>query len=161
MTNSQALSITDRLDTKLATKLDTKQNQQQTAQSSLAIMQAGIDTALQKKQQAKINPSISDQSDSVQSKAIKSADMANNRALDASGISRVIEMAWEDRTPFSAIEHSYGLNEADVITLMRQQLKPSSFRLWRQRVTGRATKHQAKRTFMVGRAYCKTQYKPR
>lgn len=48
MTNSQALSITDRLDTKLATKLDTKQNQQQTAQSSLAIMQAGIDTALQK-----------------------------------------------------------------------------------------------------------------
>ncbi|WP_275477977.1 MULTISPECIES: TIGR03643 family protein [unclassified Psychrobacter] len=81
--------------------------------------------------------------------------------LDAAQISRVIEMAWEDRTPFGAIEHSYGLSEANVIKLMRQQLKPSSFRLWRQRVTGRSTKHQAKRSFEVGRAYCKTQYKPR
>ncbi|WP_350656204.1 TIGR03643 family protein [Psychrobacter sp. S1-30-MNA-CIBAN-0213] len=81
--------------------------------------------------------------------------------LDAAQISRVIEMAWEDRTPFGAIEHSYGLSEANVIKLMRQQLKPSSFRLWRQRVTGRSTKHQAKRPFEVGRAYCKTQYKPR
>ena len=75
--------------------------------------------------------------------------------------SRVIEMAWEDRTPFEAIEHSYALNETAVIKLMRQELKPSSFRLWRQRVTSRATKHQAKRPFDVGRAYCKTQYKPR
>ncbi|MGM8887431.1 MULTISPECIES: TIGR03643 family protein [unclassified Psychrobacter] len=81
--------------------------------------------------------------------------------LDAAQISRVIEMAWEDRTPFGAIEHTYGLSEANVIKLMRQQLKPSSFRLWRQRVTGRATKHEAKRSFEVGRAYCKTQYKPR
>ena len=76
-------------------------------------------------------------------------------------LDRIIEMAWEDRTPFAAIEHSYGLNEAAVIILMRQQLKPSSFRLWRRRVTGRTTKHQAKRGFDVGRAYCKTQYKPR
>lgn len=68
-------------------------------------------------------------------------------------------MAWEDRTPFSAIEHSYRLSEDDVIKLMRQELKTSSFRLWRERVTGRATKHQAKRGFDVGRAYCKTQYK--
>ncbi|MGP4953695.1 TIGR03643 family protein, partial [Psychrobacter sp. T6-1] len=59
------------------------------------------------------------------------------------------------------IEHSFGLSEADVITLMRKELKPSSFRLWRQRVTGRDTKHQAKRGFEIGRAYCKTQYKPR
>ncbi|WP_350582526.1 DUF2805 domain-containing protein [Pseudomonas sp. HY2-MNA-CIBAN-0224] len=44
---------------------------------------------------------------------------------------------------------------------MRQTLKPSSFRLWRQRVSNRATKHQAKREFAVGRAYCKTQYKQR
>ncbi|WP_350560470.1 TIGR03643 family protein [Psychrobacter sp. CAL346-MNA-CIBAN-0220] len=87
--------------------------------------------------------------------------MAHNTVLDDSQISRVIEMAWEDRTPFAAIEYSYGCTEADVITVMRQQLKPSSFRLWRQRVTGRATKHQVKRSFVVGRAYCKTQYKPR
>ncbi|WP_367106440.1 TIGR03643 family protein [uncultured Psychrobacter sp.] len=72
-----------------------------------------------------------------------------------------MEMAWEDRTPFSAIEHSYGLSEDEVIKLMRQKLKPSSFRMWRKRVTGRDTKHQAKRSFEVGRAYCKTQYKPR
>ncbi|WP_201765233.1 MULTISPECIES: TIGR03643 family protein [unclassified Psychrobacter] len=82
-------------------------------------------------------------------------------ALDESQVSRVIEMAWEDRTPFEAIEHSYGLNESGVITLMRQVLKPSSFRSWRQRVSNRATKHEAIRGFTVGRAYCKTQYKPR
>ena len=76
-------------------------------------------------------------------------------------LDRIIEMAWEDRTPFDAIEHSYGLSEPDVIKLMRQELKPSSFRLWRQRVSNRATKHEAKRSFEVGRAYCKTQYKPR
>ncbi|KAA0915952.1 TIGR03643 family protein [Psychrobacter sp. ANT_WB68] len=83
------------------------------------------------------------------------------KELDAVQLSRVIEMAWEDRTPFEAIEHSYGLDETGVIKLMRQELKPSSFRLWRQRVTNRATKHQAKRPFDIGRAYCKTQYKPR
>ncbi|WP_201551583.1 TIGR03643 family protein [Psychrobacter sp. DD43] len=82
-------------------------------------------------------------------------------ALDELQVSRVIEMAWEDRTPFEAIEHSYGLNESGVIILMRQALKPSSFRLWRQRVSNRATKHEAIRSFTVGRAYCKTQYKPR
>ncbi|WP_356649779.1 TIGR03643 family protein [Psychrobacter sp. APC 3426] len=81
--------------------------------------------------------------------------------LDDLQVSRVIEMAWEDRTPFEAIKHSYGLDETAVIKLMRQALKPSSFRLWRQRVTNRVTKHQAKRPFDVGRAYCKTQYKQR
>ncbi|WP_310734130.1 TIGR03643 family protein [Psychrobacter sp. GP33] len=86
--------------------------------------------------------------------------MAFNKVLSVPELSRVIEMAWEDRTPFTAIAQSYGLSEADVIILMRQELKPSSFRLWRQRVSGRATKHQAKRSFIVGRAYCKTQYKP-
>ncbi|MBE0407562.1 TIGR03643 family protein [Psychrobacter sp. FME5] len=91
----------------------------------------------------------------------KSTQATTDRSLDAAQLSRVIEMAWEDRTPFDAIEHSYGFNESGVIKLMRQQLKPSSFRLWRQRVTSRATKHQAKRSFDVGRAYCKTQYKPR
>ncbi|MBI0426699.1 TIGR03643 family protein [Psychrobacter sp. NG27] len=91
----------------------------------------------------------------------KTFDDAGDRVLDETQISRVIEMAWEDRTPFGAIEHSYGLDETGVIKLMRQELKPSSFRLWRQRVSNRATKHEAKRSFEVGRAYCKTQYKQR
>ncbi|MEM1113053.1 MAG: TIGR03643 family protein [Pseudomonadota bacterium] len=75
--------------------------------------------------------------------------------------SRVIEMAWEDRTPFEAIEATYGLSEAEVIQLMRRSLKPSSFRLWRSRVGGRTTKHRALRGHTVGRGYCPTQYKPR
>ena len=81
--------------------------------------------------------------------------------LDEAQVSRVIEMAWEDRTPFGAIEHSYGLDETGVIKLIRQELKPSSFRLWRKRVSNRTTKHEAKRSFEVGRAYCQTQYKQR
>jgi uncharacterized protein (TIGR03643 family) len=64
-------------------------------------------------------------------------------ALDAADVSRVIEMAWEDRTPFEAIKTQFGLDEAAVIALMRQQLKPGSFRLWRDRVQGRKTKHAA------------------
>lgn len=75
--------------------------------------------------------------------------------------SRIIEMAWEDRTPFEAIETDYGLREKDVISLMRRELKPGSFRLWRKRVTGRATKHARLRPEGVLRAYCPTQYKPR
>ncbi len=56
-------------------------------------------------------------------------------------IDRVIEMAWEDRTPFNAIELQFGLNEKEVIGLMRKHMKPSSFRMWRKRVQGRSTKH--------------------
>ncbi len=74
-------------------------------------------------------------------------------------ISRIIEMAWEDRTPFEAIERLYDLNESAVIVLMRQQLKASSFKRWRQRVTGRKTKHLALRGFIFGRAYAASQYK--
>lgn len=51
-------------------------------------------------------------------------------------------MAWEDRTPFEAIEFQFGLSEEDVINLMRRQMKPSSFRMWRKRVSGRKTKHR-------------------
>lgn len=70
--------------------------------------------------------------------------MANPPAqLSLEDVSRVIEMAWEDRTPFESIEVQFGLNESAVIALMRRELKPSSFRLWRTRVTGRATKHAA------------------
>jgi len=54
---------------------------------------------------------------------------------------RIIEMAWEDRTPFEAIEYQFGLKENDVRKIMRTQLKESSFKLWRKRVKGRKTKH--------------------
>lgn len=76
-------------------------------------------------------------------------------------IDRMIEMAWEDRTPFEAIESNFGLKESDVIRLMRRELKPTSFRLWRKRVSGRKTKHVALRGPDVSRAYCPTQYKHR
>jgi uncharacterized protein (TIGR03643 family) len=70
--------------------------------------------------------------------------MAKNDAvkdLPEAEVSRVIEMAWEDRTPFDAIAGAYGLAEADVIQLMRSRLKRSSFKMWRERVGGRHTKH--------------------
>jgi uncharacterized protein (TIGR03643 family) len=65
--------------------------------------------------------------------------------LQTADLSRVIEMAWEDRTPFEAIRAQFGLDESAVISLMRAQLKPSSFRMWRQRMKGRITKHAALR----------------
>ena len=58
-------------------------------------------------------------------------------------IDRIIEMCWEDRTPFEAIEYQFGLKEEDVIKIMRQNLKPKSFKVWRKRVSGRNTKHMA------------------
>ena len=79
--------------------------------------------------------------------------------LTEADLSRLIEMAWEDRTPFDAIESQFGLSESEVIELMRGQLKRGSFNLWRKRVTGRATKHVALRSKLVDRAYCPTQYK--
>ncbi|MCH6236638.1 TIGR03643 family protein [Cognataquiflexum rubidum] len=57
---------------------------------------------------------------------------------------RIIEMAWEDRTPFEAIKNQFGIPEQEVIVLMRKELKHSSFQLWRKRVTGRKTKHPKK-----------------
>ena len=71
--------------------------------------------------------------------------------LDHRAIDRIIEMAWEDRTPFDAITLQFGLTEAEVIKLMRREMKLSSFRMWRARVQGRSTKHQALRNFKVGR----------
>lgn len=76
-------------------------------------------------------------------------------------ISRIIEMAWEDRTPFEAIKQQFGLNEKNVIALMREQLTPSSFKLWRKRAAGRQTKHLKLRHPDISRGYCKTQYKHR
>jgi uncharacterized protein (TIGR03643 family) len=78
-------------------------------------------------------------------------------AFDAPTIDRVIEMAWEDRTTFDAIEAQFGLTEKDVIDLMRRHMKPSSFRMWRKRVQGRATKHSALRSAAVDRFKCTRQ----
>lgn len=58
-------------------------------------------------------------------------------------IDRIIGMAWEDRTTFDVIKDQFGINEAEVIKIMRQNMKPSSFRMWRERVHGRKTKHRA------------------
>lgn len=77
--------------------------------------------------------------------------------LNLEQIDRIIEMAWEDRTPFDAIQFQFGIKEQEVINLMRRELKPSSFRLWRARVQGRATKHSKKRSFDEGRFKCSRQ----
>lgn len=63
--------------------------------------------------------------------------------MTAKETDRVIQMAWEDRTPFDAILVQFGLTPGEVIKLMRTELKPSSFRLWRARTAGRKTKHMA------------------
>ena len=62
--------------------------------------------------------------------------------LSEKEIDRIIEMAWEDRTPFEAIEFQFSLKENDVRKIMRSNLKESSFKLWRKRVKGRKTKHE-------------------
>ncbi|WP_394354345.1 TIGR03643 family protein [Winogradskyella vidalii] len=77
--------------------------------------------------------------------------------LDLRTVDRIIEMAWEDRTPFEAITYQFNLKEQEVISLMRKELKPSSFRLWRKRVQGRVTKHSKKRPFDKGRFKCSRQ----
>ena len=74
--------------------------------------------------------------------------------LSSQEIDRVIEMAWEDRTTFEAIEFQFGLSEADVIVLMRSELKSGSFRAWRKRVSGRRTKHGSTSSSDRFRAAC-------
>jgi uncharacterized protein (TIGR03643 family) len=71
--------------------------------------------------------------------------------LDTATIDRILEMAWEDRTPFEAIELQFGLDEQQVIALMRREMRRSSFRMWRERVSGRKTKHLKAREFIAGR----------
>ena len=70
---------------------------------------------------------------------------------------RIIEMAWEDRTPFEAIELQFGLPEKLVIKLMQREMKASSFRRWRRRVQGRATKHRYRRVDGIDRFKCTRQ----
>ncbi|QBN18524.1 TIGR03643 family protein [Flavobacterium nackdongense] len=79
------------------------------------------------------------------------------RDLSEIEIDRIIEMAWEDRTTFDAIQMQFGLKEQEVIDLMRQEMKPSSFRMWRERVQGRKTKHEKLRVFDKGRFKCSRQ----
>ena len=77
------------------------------------------------------------------------------KILTEEEIDRIIEMAWEDRTPFDAIALQFGLPEAEVIRLMRKEMKPSSFRMWRKRVQGRKTKHAS--TSQADRFHCSRQ----
>ena len=71
-------------------------------------------------------------------------------------ISRIIEMAWEDRTPFEAITSNFEIVEPEVIKIMRRELKKSSFKIWRKRVSGKKTKHLALRDNSVIRFRCPT-----
>jgi uncharacterized protein (TIGR03643 family) len=70
---------------------------------------------------------------------------------------RIIEMAWEDRTPFEAIEFQFGMKEKEVIAFLRSNSKPSSFRMWRKRMAGRQTKHMILRSSEVNRFKCNRQ----
>lgn len=80
-----------------------------------------------------------------------------NEPLTEIQIDRIIEMAWEDRTPFDAIRFQFGLSEADVKALMKKELKFSSYKLWRQRVENCKTKHTAKRSEDIERFKCTRQ----
>lgn len=81
-----------------------------------------------------------------------------NNILSPIEVDRVVEMAWEDRTPFEAIEIQFGLSEAAVIRLMRAQLKRASFNRWRKRVnSGVSQKHLSKRSEEITRFKCTRQ----
>lgn len=72
-------------------------------------------------------------------------------------LDRIIEMAWEDRTPFEAITFQFGITEQETIEIMRSEMKRSSFNMWRKRVQGRATKHAKLRVDGIDRFKCKLQ----
>ena len=83
--------------------------------------------------------------------------MSIHREFSEVEIDRIIEMAWEDRTPFDAIRFQFGLLESDVKVLMKKELKFSSYKLWRKRVENCKTKHEAKRVEGIDRFKCKLQ----
>ncbi|MBT3444909.1 MAG: TIGR03643 family protein [Flavobacteriaceae bacterium] len=83
--------------------------------------------------------------------------MKKNIDLNPQQIDRIIEMAWEDRTPFDAIKLQFGIKEEEVIRLMRREMKLSSFKMWRARVQGRKTKHLKQRETEVDRFKCSRQ----
>ena len=83
--------------------------------------------------------------------------VAQKTNLNDIAIDIIIEMAWEDRTPFDAIKFQFGLAEADVKALMKKELKFSSYKLWRKRVENCKTKHTAKRLEGIDRFKCNLQ----
>jgi uncharacterized protein (TIGR03643 family) len=83
--------------------------------------------------------------------------VAKKYQLSSEDIDRIVEMAWEDRTPFDAIRFQFGVPEKEVIELMREEMKASSWRMWRARMNGRSTKHQKKRSQEVERFRCSRQ----
>lgn len=85
-------------------------------------------------------------------------ESVQSNSLNIEEVDRVIEMAWEDRTPFEAIKFQFGLAEKDVIAIMRRELKSSSFKLWRKRVnSGVSQKHLHKRSDEINRFRCSRQ----
>ncbi|MBT8263159.1 MAG: TIGR03643 family protein [Bacteroidia bacterium] len=83
--------------------------------------------------------------------------MKQNTRFTDRDLDRIIEMAWEDRTPFEAITFQFGLKEQEIIDLMRREMKSSSFRMWRERVQGRKTKHRKLRSTDMDRFKCSRQ----
>lgn len=83
--------------------------------------------------------------------------MKTQREYTQQEIDRMVQMGWEDRTPFEAIERQFGISHNDFIKLMRAQMKASSFRMWRKRMNGRKTKHEATRPADVKRFRCSRQ----
>ena len=93
----------------------------------------------------------------VISKTLSIVNFMVNSLLSNIDTDRIIEMAWEDRTPFDAIKFQFSLNEADVKALMKKELKFSSYKLWRKRVENCKTKHLAKRVEGIDRFKCNRQ----
>ena len=93
----------------------------------------------------------------MKSKRMTQESDTQNTNLSTTDIDRIIEMAWEDRTTFEAIEIQFGLKEKDIIELMRKEMKRSSFKMWRKRTSGRSTKHSALREVEVTRFKCSRQ----
>ncbi|WP_316763178.1 TIGR03643 family protein [Pedobacter aquatilis] len=83
--------------------------------------------------------------------------MISINKFSAQDIDRIIEMAWEDRTTFDAIEIQFGLKPQEVIMLMRKQMKESSFKMWRKRMSNKSTKHAALRGQVLTRFKCDRQ----
>lgn len=83
--------------------------------------------------------------------------MIDINTFSAVEIDRIIEMAWEDRTTFDAIEAQFGLKHQEVIMLMRKQMKERSFKMWRKRMSNKSTKHQALRGITISRFKCDRQ----
>lgn len=80
--------------------------------------------------------------------------------LSNEDLDRIIQMAWEDRTPFEAIEMQFGLKENEIRAIMRREMKPTSFKMWRKRVKGRKTKHNVLRSSKIDRFRAPDQFKP-